>query len=118
MPMLPFRRMPNKARDSKAYRRDLGHAEGMGIHQGKSVILPSPRELQQVTFHVWHVADRSMISAIGVYARGETGEQIRTNIGADILDYRIMDLPSLPQIVWAIGDEIRAGYKELSHPKA
>lgn len=89
----------------------------MGTHRSKSIELPSPRELQQITFHIWHVADRSMISAVGVYARGETGEAIRTNIGADILEYRIMDLPSLPQIVWAIGDEIRSGYKELSHPK-
>jgi hypothetical protein len=90
----------------------------MGKHTGKAVVLPSPRELQQISFHIWHVADRTMMSAVGVYARGETGEAIRTNIGADILDYRIMDLPALPQIVWAIGDEIRAGYKELSHPKA
>ena len=90
----------------------------MGIHRSKSIELPSPRELQQISFHVWHVADRTMMSAVGVYSRSDTGEAIRTNIGADILDYRIMDLPSLPQIVFAIGDEIRAGHKELSHPKA
>jgi len=90
----------------------------MGIHRSKQIELPSPRELQQISFHIWHVADRSMISAVGVYSRSETGEAIRTNLGGDILDYRIMDLPALPQIIWAIGDEIRAGYKELSHPKA
>lgn len=90
----------------------------MGTHKAKAVVLPSPRELQQVTFHIWHVADKTAITAVGVYARSETGEAIRTNIGADILDYRIMDLPSLPQIVWAIGDEIKHAYRELSHPKA
>lgn len=101
-----------------AYRRELAHAVAMGNHERKPVVLPHHRELQQITFHIWHVADKTAISAVGVYARSETGEAIRTNIGADILDYRIMDLPSLPQIVWAIGDEIRHAYKELSHPKA
>jgi len=90
----------------------------MGNHRSKAIVLPSPRELQQISLHVWQVADRTMISAVGVYARGESGEAIRTNIGADILDYRLFDLPALPQIVWALGDEIRRGYAELSHPKA
>jgi len=89
----------------------------MGIHQSKRIELPPPRELQQIQFNIWHVTNQTMIAAVGVYSRDADGAVVRTNIGADILDYRIMDLPSLPQIVWAIGDEIRAGYKELSHPK-
>jgi len=115
---LGFSRLVNNTARYMAHRRALAQAVAMGSHSARAVVLPSPRELQQVTFHIWQVADKSMISAVGVYARSETGEAIRTNIGADILDYRVFDLPSLPQIVWAIGDEIRHGYRELSHPKA
>lgn len=90
----------------------------MGIHRSKQLVLPSPRDLQQIQFNIWQVTDRTMIAAVGVFSRDEDGAVVRTNIGADILEYRVFDLPTLPQIVWAIGDEIRMGYKELSHPKA
>jgi hypothetical protein len=101
-----------------AFRLELAQSVGMGIHRSKSIELPSPRQLQQIQINVWQVAGRTMVAAVGVYDRAEDGSVIRTNIGADILDYRIFDLPTLPQIIFALGDEVRAGYKELSHPKA
>lgn len=90
----------------------------MGIHGARKIVLPPLRELQQVQFNIWQVAGKSMIAAVGVYSRAEDGSAVRTNIGADILDYRVFDLPSLGQVVWCLGDEIRQGWRELSSPKA
>ena len=100
-----------------AYRNALAQAVAMGSHEAQSarVELPPKATLVQITFHVWHFGDKTMMTAVGIYEAD--GVQVRRNIGADILDYKILDLPSLPQVVWAIGDEIRHAYKELSHPK-
>jgi len=34
-----------------------------------------------------------------------------------MLDYRLLDLPSLGQMIHALGDEVRAAWRELSSPK-
>lgn len=72
--------------------------------------------MAQISFHVWPHADRTMITAVGVWQ--VDGETVRRNIGADVLDYSVFQLPHLHQAVYAIGDEIRAGWRELSHPKS
>jgi hypothetical protein len=77
--------------------------------------LPPRALLRQITFHAWPVAGRTMISAVGVFE--VDGEYVRHNIGADILDYDALSMPTLTQCVYALGDEIRGGARELSHPK-
>lgn len=71
--------------------------------------------LRGVNFFTWPVAGRTMISAVGVFE--VDGEYVRHNIGADILEYDAFSLPRLYQTVYALGDEIRAAARELSHPK-
>ena len=89
----------------------------MGIHGRKTQPQPLPPmdALRGIQFHAWPVAGRTMISAVGVFE--VEGEMIRHNIGADILDYDAFSLPALFQTVYALGDEIRSGARELSHPK-
>lgn len=98
-----------------------GHARAqavcMGTHGKRTQPEPLPPRsaLRQITFHCWPVAGRTMVSAVGVFE--VDGETTRHNIGADILDYNALDLPTLTQCVYALGDEIRAACRELSHPK-
>jgi hypothetical protein len=89
----------------------------MGTHGRKTQPPPLPprSQLRQITFHCWPVANRTMISAVGVFE--VDGEHVRMNIGADILDYDALSMPTLTQCVWALGEEIRGGARELSHPK-
>lgn len=112
-----FRRLANNSADYIAYRHALAHAVLMGTHGRKTTPEPLPPRaaLRQITFHCWPVAGRTMISAVGVYE--VDGETTRHNIGADILDYDALSLPVLTQVVYALGDEIRAACRELSHPK-
>lgn len=99
------------------FRHDLRQSVLMGTHGKKQtpVELPPRSQLRQITFHCWPVANRTMISAVGVYE--VDGEMTRHNIGADILDYDALSMPVLTQVVYALGDEIRAACRELSHPK-
>jgi hypothetical protein len=98
-------------------RRVPAQTERMGTHGRKTQPTPLPdrRLLQGIQIHCWAVAGRTMISCVGVYQ--VDGDVERHNLGADILDYNAFDLPGLMQTVYAIGDEIRAGARELTHPK-
>jgi len=89
----------------------------MGTHGKKTTPVPLPprHALRQVTIHAWSVADRTAISAVGVFE--EDGETTRHNIGADMLDYQLLSLPSLGQVIWCLGDEVRQAWRELSSPK-
>lgn len=89
----------------------------MGTHGRKTQprAIPPQNLLRGIQFHAWPVAGRTMISAVGVFE--VDGEMERHNIGADILDYDAFSLPRLFQTVYALGDEIRSGARELSHPK-
>jgi len=90
----------------------------MGTHgtPRQKILLPPFAELKQITFHIWPVADKTMIQCTGVY--GDPPDVLRRNLGADVLDYSVFQLPHLHQAVYAIGDEIRAGWRELSTPKS
>jgi len=78
--------------------------------------LPPNAQLVQITFHAWRHADRTMISAVGVYE--VDGETIRRNIGGDVLEYDAFSMPGIGQTVYCLGDEIRQAWRELSSPKA
>lgn len=77
--------------------------------------LPPKQDLTMVQIMAWTVGDRTAISAVGVYEEG--GRVVRRNLGADMLDYQLLSLPSLGQVVWTLGDEMMAAWRELSSPK-
>lgn len=77
--------------------------------------LPPQSQLTMVQIMVWTVGDRTALSAVGVYEDG--GRVVRRNLGADVLDYQLLSMPSLGQVVWTLGDEVRAAWRELSSPK-
>ena len=89
----------------------------MGTHNRgpKSPIIIPTTDLQMITFQVWSAMGKSQMSAYGSWRRDESTKSY--NIGALLLDYDILQLPSLGQSVFCIGDEIRMGWRELSHPK-
>lgn len=100
-----------------AYRHELAQAVLMGTHgkATKPTPLPPRSALRQISIHCWTFGDKTMISAVGVFE--EEGQTTRHNLGADVLDYKVMDLPSLGQVVWCLGDEVRQAWRELSSPK-
>jgi hypothetical protein len=89
----------------------------MGIHESDTQpeIIVAHGELAMITIQCWSALDRTMIAASALYAT-EQG-QVRRNIGGDILDYRILSMPTLSQVVYCLGDEIKSGWRELSTPK-
>lgn len=89
----------------------------MGTHGKKTQPTPLPPRsaLRQITIHAWTHAHQTMISAVGVFE--EDGNTTRHNLGADVLDYVLLDLPSLGQVIWTLGDETRQAWRELSSPK-
>jgi len=89
----------------------------MGTHHHPvlSGPLPEDAKLAQITIHCWSVADKTAVTAVGVY-QDET-QTYRRNIGADMLDYKLLDLPSLGQMVYCLGDEVMKAWRELSSPK-
>lgn len=77
--------------------------------------LPPQKDLTMVQIMAWTVGDRTAISAVGVYEEG--GRVVRRNLGADMLEYQLLSLPSLGQVVWTLADEMMHGWRELSSPK-
>lgn len=90
----------------------------MGNHNrpSRSPIVVPTKDLTTLTFQVWTVMGRSQIAAYGTWHREEGPKSF--NIGGALLTYDALHLPSLGQTVFAIGDEIRQSWRELSHPKA
>lgn len=89
----------------------------MGIHRSgeQPAKVWNPAELSVINLQAWTVMDRTNITIWGTY-RTETGPAAR-NFGADVLDYQLLSLPSLGQIIWTLGDEVREGWREYSNPK-
>ena len=102
---------------SMAYRHALGHPERMGKHftppEGNRIL--TPPDVQLVTIQAWTVANKTHVTAFWT-TRNEDGPQT-FNSGADLLDYQLLSLPSLGQIIWCLGDEIQHAWRELSTPK-
>lgn len=102
---------------SMAYRHKLGHPECMGKHftppEGHRV--QTPPKIQLLTVQCWTVMNTTQISAFMTTADDSGPKSF--NIGADILDYQLLSLPSLGQIIWCLGDEIQHSWRELSSPK-
>jgi len=73
------------------------------------------RDLRLLTVQAWHVVDKTHITAFASYDKDE--RPVSVNLGADILDYQLLALPSLGQIMWCLGDEVRQAWRELSSPK-
>lgn len=101
----------------KGNRHTRAYAGGMGNHtaRGKSPIIIPTTGIKMITFQVWSVMHQSQMAAYATYEREEG--QKTFNIGGHLLDYDVLHLPSLGQTVFCIGDEIRSGWRELSHPK-
>lgn len=109
--------MVNALLASMAYRHVRGHPETMGNHDEAAAAargVPT-RDLQLLTVQSWTVMDRTHITCFATY-RDESGPR-SVNLGADMLDYKLLQLPSLGQIIWCLGDEIRHAWRELSSPK-
>jgi len=89
----------------------------MGTHERASepTRILTPPGAQLITVQAWHVMDKTHLTAF-VTAHADGGPK-SFNTGAEILDYRLLDLPSLGQVMWCLGDEIRESWRELSHPK-
>jgi len=100
-----------------AIRRVPAQTADMGIHHKneRPQPLPEQKHLTMVQIMAWTVGDRTAISAVGVYEDGE--RVVRHNLGADMLDYQLLRLPSLGQVVWSLGDEVMCAWRELSSPK-
>lgn len=102
---------------SMAYRHALGHPERMGKHftPPEGIRVQTPDDIQLITIQAWTVVDGTHITGF-VTQQTETGPKT-FNIGADLLPYRLLQLPSLGQVVWCLGDEIQHAWRELSSPK-
>jgi hypothetical protein len=89
----------------------------MGSHseEPQSTRVTAPRNLQLITVQAWPVMGKTHLTVFVTYS---TEDGPRTmNTGAELLEYNIMSMPSLGQIVWLLGDEIQHSWKELSSPK-
>ena len=75
----------------------------------------TPPHIQLVTVQAWTVAHKTHMTAFWT-ENGPEGPQTH-NSGADLLDYQLLSLPSLGQIMWCLGDEIQHAWRELSSPK-
>ena len=89
----------------------------MGIHSASQRKLETldHGDLAMVTFQLWSAMDRTMIAAIALYQTDEG--PVSVNIGGHVLDYRVLSLPHLNQVVYTAGDEIKKCWRELSSPK-
>lgn len=74
-----------------------------------------PEKPQLITVQAWPVMGKTHLTLF-VTHQSEHGPRT-TNCGAEILEYDLMAMPSLGQVVWLLGDEILHNYKELSSPK-
>lgn len=72
-------------------------------------------ELDTITIQAWTAVDKTMITAWATrkLAAGPSTVQL----GACILDYRLLILPTYGQVVWCLGDELKSNWRELSSPK-
>lgn len=102
---------------SMAYRHAQGHPERMGKHftPPEGIRVSTPQDVQLITIQAWSVLNGTHVTAF-ITKQGEEGPQT-FNTGADVLEYRLLQLPSLGQIVWCLGDEIQHAWRELSTPK-
>lgn len=100
-----------------AFRTVPYQTAAMGTHHKneRPQPLPDQRYLTMVELKAWTVGDRTAVSATGVYE--QEGRVMRRNLGADMLDYDLLSLPSLGQVVWTLADEAMRGWRELSSPK-
>lgn len=77
--------------------------------------IQTPPRIQLLTVQAWTVAHKTQITAF--YTESTEEGPVTRNTGADLLDYQLLSLPSLGQIIWCLGDEIQHAWRELSHPK-
>lgn len=81
----------------------------------KPVRVAVPAKPQLITVQAWPVMGKTHLTVFVTY-QGEDGPKT-SNCGAEILEYDLMAMPSLGQVVWLLGDEILHNYKELSSPR-
>jgi len=70
--------------------------------------------LETVSLQAWNVAQGSQITVFGTYRRPEGPQS--ANFGALHLPYQLLSLPSLGQVLWTLGDEVRRNWSDLSMP--
>jgi hypothetical protein len=74
-----------------------------------------PEQAQLVTVQAWPVMGKTHLTVFVTYG-GEEGPKT-VNTGAELLEYNILSMPSLGQVVWLLGDEIQHSWRELSSPR-
>jgi len=70
--------------------------------------------LETVSLQAWNVAQGSQITVFGTYRSPEGPHS--ANFGALHLPYQLLSLPSLGQVLWTLGDEVRRNWSDLSMP--
>lgn len=70
--------------------------------------------LETLSLQVWQVLGGSQVAVWGSYktAEGPTSAQL----GSIHLSYHLLSFPSLGQVLWTLGDELRHNYRDLSKP--
>lgn len=74
-----------------------------------------PRGAQLITVQAWPVMGKTHLTVFITHGSPEGPRT--TNTGAELLEYNILSMPSLGQVVWLLGDELRHNYRELSSPR-
>ncbi len=89
----------------------------MGTHgmDDEAVRVAVPHQAQLITVQAWPVMGKTHMTVFVTYA-DESGPRTM-NTGAELLEYNILSMPSLGQVVWLLGDEIQHSWRELSTPR-
>lgn len=71
--------------------------------------------LQVLHVECWNVTTGATLTVWGAFL--VDGEVQKRSLGSRHLSYQLLSLPSLGQVLWTMGDEIRAAYRDLTPPQ-
>lgn len=85
------------------------HDEGHGHARAAQV-----DGLETLSIQAWDVVGASQVAIFGTYKTPEGPKS--QHFGQLHLPYPILSLPSLGQVLWTLGDEVRSSYRSLTPP--
>lgn len=89
----------------------------MGTHSKESNGRPgqSTTGLQVMRITLWHVVDKTQISAAGLFTVDEVGSN--RGLGSLKVNYPMLELPAVGQVIYALGDELKRNWAMFGHSK-
>jgi len=90
---------------------DMSRHDGDAAHAHAAQV----DNMQVLHVEAWDTTGGSTVAVWAAYL--VDGEIQKRSLGSRHLPYQLLSLPSLGQVLWTLGDEIRASYRDLTPPQ-